>query len=287
MSAGTKRGEQQAKGRKSLLKVWHALKRENLLKALRALENKCLPPTRGAITISEGERILRCSNAGELRCALEGMTFWPLKNELKELTHAVIDLSVIGRIPKKPTAPVWKRFKVVNTRWPGFQLVSRVEQLVQRARNRLKETGGSGFDRLRREANDRAPEAIQLRKDLRAFYEASCNASKVKWRDNERDIRCYERALELIVDQQDYEALLMRVEPLLSWIAGLGNPAFMDLLIFDDLTKRACELMALGSAAEAVKRKREQAKQRQSNRRLRLKERENRLKKQKRQKFSR
>jgi hypothetical protein len=257
----------------TLSKVWNALKRENLKKALRALENKCLPSTREYLATGEAKKLWRYGrlNAGDLA----GLTLWPSGGELGQLTRAVIDLAVVARRNGQGsiTSPFWKAFKTVDRRWPGFQLVPRVEQLVQRARNRLKETGGSGFQRLTREANDGMPEAIQLRKDLRALYEDSTNALQIRLQDKQSDMKCYPRALELIVDELRYRPLLHeRVRPLLDWIACVGNPDFFDVLTFDDLTNHARELMTVQTAAEIVKRKQEQARLRKRNQRDREKQ---------------
>jgi len=141
--------------------------------------------------------------------------------------------------------------------------------LVKRAHQVLKDKGGSGFERLRREADAGVPEAIRLRKDLRAFYKDSCNAPEIKWQDNDRDKQCYARALELIVDELRWQPLLERAQPLLTWIARLGNPDFLNVLVFDDITQRTRELMARKRAAETVKRKRELARIRKANQRKR------------------
>jgi len=280
-------------GRKSPLKISYALKRENLRKALRALEDKCLTP-RGTLTTSEAVRLWN-NNEGDAdfhRRALEGkVTFWPLEDDLRKVTHAVIELAVIWR--KKlitPVSPPWKAFQVVDARLPSMRLVSRVEALVKRADKVLKDAGGSGIERLRREADAGDREAIRLRNDLNdllAFQKDPSKAPGIKWQDNETDIKCYARSLRLIVDELRWQPLLERAQPLLSWIARLGNPDFLDLLRFDDVTERATTRRAIENVAQIVKRKRGQAKQRQAKRRLKLKVAENRLKKQKRPKISR
>jgi hypothetical protein len=265
-------------GRKSPLKISYGLKRDNLRKALRALENKCLTP-KGTLTTSEAEKLWSDSE-GDFdfhRRALEGkVTFWPLKDELRKLDQAVIDLAVICR---KKHFPPWKSYKAVNVRWPGIRLVPRVQALVKRARKILKDIGGSGIERLKREADAGVPEAIQLRKDLNdllAFRRDPSNAPEIKWQDTETSMKCYTRAVELVVDELRWQPLLERAQPLLRWIAFLGNRDFVDLLRFDDVTERTTTRMASRNAAKIVKRKREQAKQRQAKRRLKVKEDENR-----------
>jgi hypothetical protein len=91
------------------------------------------------------------------------------------------------------------------------------------------------------------------------------------------------RALELIVDELHHQPLLERALPLLKWIAFLGNPAFSDVLTFDDLTRRAGEFTVSVDAAETEKRERELARLRKENQRKRA----DRLKKHKHKKISR
>src|SRR5205814_7051148 len=77
-----------------------------------------------------------------------------------ELDSAVSALAVITR-RKHPTSN-WKAYKCVNKRWQKYHLVSRVEKLVRRARERLQEEdemdwksarpGQLNSDRFRREA---------------------------------------------------------------------------------------------------------------------------------------
>jgi hypothetical protein len=258
------------------------IKRDSLLKALRALEGKCWPP-RGALTKSEAERVWRGGTEGrvDLDRAMAGMTMtlWPSRDELSELDFAVILLATTER---KKLIPPWKAYAVVNRRWPGIRLVARVEALVRRADKLLKD-GESGFRRLKREADAGGPEAIRLRKDLQAFNEGSKNPSAIKWQDYQRDRKCYLRALELIVDELHHQPLLERALPLLKWVAFLGNPAFSDVLTFDDLTRRAGEFTASVEAAETKNRARELARLRKENQRKRA----NRVKKHKRKKISR
>jgi hypothetical protein len=82
---------------------------------LRVLEKTCLPPTE----------------------ADQSTTIWPSARHLAELDSAVVALAIIER-KKWPSLP-WKGYKWVNKRWQKYRLVSRVEKLVRRARERLQE----------------------------------------------------------------------------------------------------------------------------------------------------
>ncbi len=87
-------------------------------------------------------------------------TIWPDGRHLGELDSAVLALAVMVR-KKLPTSN-WKAYIWVNKRWQGYHLVSRVEKLVRRARERLQEENEMDWeiawprqlnpDRFRREA---------------------------------------------------------------------------------------------------------------------------------------
>jgi hypothetical protein len=65
------------------------------------------------------------------------MALYPDGHTLGELDSTVLTLAVIER--KKVPATCWKAYKRVDKRWPKYHLVSRVEKLVRRARERLRE----------------------------------------------------------------------------------------------------------------------------------------------------
>jgi hypothetical protein len=90
----------------------------------------------------------------------ESTTIWPDGRHLGELDSAVLDLAVMTR-KKLPTSN-WKAYQWVNKQWQRYHLVSRVEKLVRRARERLQEENEMDWkiawprqlnpDRFRREA---------------------------------------------------------------------------------------------------------------------------------------
>ena len=65
------------------------------------------------------------------------MALYPDGMLLGELDSTVLTLAVIEG--KKVPATRWKAYKRVDKRWPKYHLVSRVEKLVRRARERLRE----------------------------------------------------------------------------------------------------------------------------------------------------
>ena len=64
-------------------------------------------------------------------------TIWPDGRHLGELDSSVLALAIMER--KKVPTSNWKAYKWVNKRWQRYRLVSRVEKLVRRARDRLQE----------------------------------------------------------------------------------------------------------------------------------------------------
>jgi hypothetical protein len=76
---------------------------------------------------------------------------------LGELDSTVLTLAVIEG--KKVPVTRWKAYKRVDKRWPKYHLVSRVEKLVRRARERLREESkadckvdGAQYHQARRDA---------------------------------------------------------------------------------------------------------------------------------------
>jgi hypothetical protein len=87
-----------------------------LSRLLSALEKTCLPPPPDTD---------------------ESTTIWPDGMHLGELDSTVLALAIIAR--NKLPRSNWKAYKWVDKRWQRYHLVSRVEKLVRRARERLQE----------------------------------------------------------------------------------------------------------------------------------------------------
>src|SRR5882724_3617995 len=103
--------------------------KKQLRHTLRILETKCTGPRQAP------------AGASDLACAILRMTSWPRSDDLSALDSSVKTLSLSDR--KKVPEPLWKAFKLVNQRWPGFGLVRRLNALASRARNLLNEAGES------------------------------------------------------------------------------------------------------------------------------------------------
>jgi hypothetical protein len=189
-----------------------------------------------------------------------------------ELNRAVRGLAETTRKTLPSTS--WEIYKLVDKRWRGIQLVSRVNKFVGRARERLKEKGESCLVRLRREASREcaSSEAQRFVKDLRALEKDMNEAADINWQDYER------RTLEIIVDDLRYEPLRVRVMPSLRWIACLGNPAYHDLFDYDRPFSSLpwqdfADWRAWVTIAERKHYKREEGKLRQAKHQLKLKNR--------------
>jgi hypothetical protein len=112
------------------------------------------------------------------------VTLWPGGELLEQLNSVVMDLFLTRR--RHLPHPYWKAYKWVNKLLPKIRLVRTVDQLVERARNRLREAGESYLMRLNREAHKGATQAQQLGKALREIKENVSKASKIKWEDYEQ-----------------------------------------------------------------------------------------------------
>ena len=226
------------------------------------------------------------AGASELARAILRMTSWPRWEDLSALDSSVKTLSLFDR--KKVPKPLWVAFKLVNQGWPGFRLIRRLDALISRARNLLKEAGESDLMWVRREAcgsGERVLEAKKFLADLRRIQKDPKTAAKIKWEHYERflsrpglnkgvQLWCgdhpasagvvyYARALERIVDDEYHRRLLDDAEPLLRWIAYLGNPAYSEVLKSADFMEWVEERLAKDAAEKRLEQKRAQARQRQ------------------------
>jgi hypothetical protein len=237
--------------------------RDRLLKALRAMGECCHSPLEEAL--------------------------WPLWEQLNELHSAVVGLAMIkGKKPITLLTPYWKAYERVNKWEPQLRLIPRVKELVGRADKLSKEAGESELVRLRRKASEGLPEAQQLTEYLEAIQEDARAAGKIEWENCEgllfarsdnkpvqlacdsptsSRVRCYARALEIIVDDLSYRPLRDQSLPLLTWIAGIGSP-YADLLQHDYRAQYCADYMTRRRADETRKRKQEQWKLRKKRQRL-------------------
>jgi hypothetical protein len=181
-------------------------------------------------------------------------------------------------------APFWKAYERVDKRRPEIKLIPRVKDLIGRADKLLKAAGESEFMRLRRKACEGVPEARRLANDLQAIQEDASAAGKIEWEDYEsllggnkpfrlsygdsgpRGLRCYVRALQLIVDDLRYRSLNDEARPLLEWIVGNGSP-HAEMLKHNDIAPYYADYMARRLSEAARARQREQWRKRQRRRR--------------------
>jgi hypothetical protein len=210
---------------------------------------------------------------------------WPSVKQLKELDSAVGGLAMIkGRKPITSLTPYWKAYERVNKWRPEIKLIPRVKDLLERADQLLKEAGESELVRLRRRASEGVPKAQQLTKYLEAIQEDARAAGKITWEDYEsllggskpfrlpygdsapRGVRCYVRALQLIVDDLRYRPLRDGSLPLLAWINGISSP-HAEMLKHDFRAQYYADYIARHLSEATKARQREQWRKRQRKRR--------------------
>jgi hypothetical protein len=178
-------------------------------------------------------------------------TIWPDQVFLLSLEDEVVFLITTER--KKRPSPAWKAFQLLNTRMPSLQLVLRINNLVKRARDRLEEAAQRPLSKLEQQAECGDDNAQKLLRDIAAIRDCQGVAKEIDWTEHERalaqfsrtrsvepaygrsaplEIRCYARALELIVDDSRRKPVKSR--PLTEWTARIGHPGAKSLLAFDD-----------------------------------------------------
>jgi hypothetical protein len=145
-------------------------------------------------------------------------------------------------------------YVLVDKRYPGLRLISQLDSLIERAHARLSEIPESILFNLEPQAKGNSSEAKEAKAFLRAVDSVLQNsraAATVKWDEFEQllfqpigqgfrelasklpgppRLRCYAMALELILEDRKREDLLKLAEPLLDWVARLGNSAYAKLL---------------------------------------------------------
>jgi hypothetical protein len=248
--------------------------KQQLQDALSMLVNRCMPPRQAP------------PGTDDLHRAMMKMTIWPASDLLAALDSSIKRLAMLDR--EKVPEPLWKAFELVNRRWPGFGLIRCLDGLVSRARKLLEEAGESDLTSVRREARDSgegASEAKRFLADLREFQKDPRTAAKIEWLRYKRflfgpglnkrvqlwcgdetaslRVRYYARALEIIVDDDLREPLRNNARPLLEWIAHLRNPAYSDVLRWDDFMRWVAERNARQAAEERAERERRQGRERQ------------------------
>jgi len=181
-------------------------------------------------------------------------TIWPDRGFLRDLENDVMFLIATKR--KKQPSPAWKAFQLLNRLLRSLRLVLRVNNLVKRARERLKEAGESPMSKLERQAEQGDEDARKLLRDIAAIRDGQAAAKKIDWTQHERALaqfsrtrsvepsygrsaplesRCYARALELVVEDYRRKPLRDKSWPLVEWLARIGHPEAKSLAAFDDV----------------------------------------------------
>ncbi len=150
----------------------------------------------------------------------------------------------------------WKTLQRLDRRIPSLRLVLRVNNLVKRAKDRLAEAGESCVGVLRRQAISGKKDADALLRDIARVRKNLKAAKEIDWTQHEKvlgqfsrtqtvelscgrsaappEVRCYARALELIVDNYRYE-LQTGPDALISWLNRIDHPAAQELLALNHI----------------------------------------------------
>jgi hypothetical protein len=216
---------------------------------------------------------------------------WPSDRQLWVLRHAVRDLVMTQR--KKETFTIawtWQGYELVNRRWPKLRLVKRLNELVERARNWLKEANATEFARIRLDASNAGPKSKRLLEHMEAIQEDANKAAEIDWQDYKELLfgqgsyvlacdasepqlrrsgfsygnasisepsreRCYARALEILTDDLRYQSLRNQAWPLLTWIAvaAYDNPDYYDVVISNHMECKAGSLNGVSLTSMTAK----------------------------------
>ena len=182
--------------------------------------------------------------------AMKQFTYWPPNDLLKSIEDGVICLVRDERV--QPPRPLWTAFRRVNARTRTLRLVRQVDKLLERAKCRLTDAGQSPLEILWRK---QTKDAQRLLHDIERVRENLSAARTIDWAQHERvlskfspaksvelacgknaaspEVRCYARALELIIDHEKHEPLRKKSEPLVRWLAQIGHPLGKDLEAFN------------------------------------------------------
>lgn len=191
----------------------------------------------------------QAKGAGDLAKAMKQFTFWPTKELLQRLDRCVWFLVRSGE--RLELLVTWKAFRRVDKRMPSLLLVLRVNNLVKRAVARLKESGRSALAELSWEQGKAARDLLE---DIARVRENLSAAEIIDWAQHElvllrfsrassvelacgkntasQEVRCYARALELIVDHDKREPLRREAEALVGWLLEIRHPIAKELRAF-------------------------------------------------------
>jgi hypothetical protein len=220
--------------------------------------------------------------------AMKQFTFWPRADLLQLLEDSVTFLVGVER--KKPPRPLWKAFQLLDKRMPSLRLVLRVDNLVKRAKDRLTESGESVLSKLQRQARARNLNTRSLLRDIELLRNNLSAGKTIDWAQHEKvlaqfsptgtvelacsdstaasqNVRCYARALELIVDDNQREPQREKSKLFVCWLLRIGHPAAKDLEAFN--YGAASEAASENRLLDGMKTRREHEKARQRDKRYR------------------
>jgi len=185
-------------------------------------------------------------------------THWPTSDDLGSILNRVEHIlsftrQRVMRIPLLAASPMWKAFQLLDKRMPKLHLIQRVNMLVKRARERLSEAKEASLTVLSRQAGKGDQAARNLLRDINlVMYNGPSAAKKIDWTQHQTalaqfsptrsvdlawnpssaapiEVRCYARALELIVELDPARAIFSKSFPLVAWLAGIRHPDVNEL----------------------------------------------------------
>lgn len=251
--------------------------KQRLLAALDELSTYCRAPETPRETTAD------------LHEAMKGYTYWPQQNLLKRISGSVTRLATLER--EKQPKPLWKAFRLVDNRTPSLRVVSRVDGVVRRAKDRIDDVGESGLMLVRHDARAGNVGARALLYDIALIRKDEKRARGIKWKSHQsllatlsgggvvklacgtppssEEARCYARVLELIIDDDRRKPLLGKCQPLLTWLVDIGHPKAGVFGAFNQNTVSMAEIEDLVTARKKRDRERQATRERVKRHRLR------------------
>lgn len=173
-------------------------------------------------------------------------TFWPSRGLLQSLEENVELLIKPER--DKPPSPAWKAFQLLDKRIPSLRLILRVNNLVKRAKERLKNTGESVLSKAARDTD--SVEAQNLLRDL---------------------VLQKQNLGELLKDHDKRYRARLESRGLMLWLCKIGHPDAKDLLALGHVPASMARIHDSISQERKMMRQREKARDRDRRYRLRKK----------------
>jgi hypothetical protein len=130
------------------------------------------------------KRLTSCLEVLEGCCKPLDRQRWPSPDLLESVEHCVMSLIATERA--KFPSPKWAAFCLLHNRERKLRLVSHVDNLIKRARDRLEEAGESVLSKLARQSGD---DAQKLLRDIECLRKNLSGAKATDWRRHESALK--------------------------------------------------------------------------------------------------